>query len=179
VRRLGAILAGGGARRFGGDKAAALVGGRALIDHVVAGLLPQVDAVIVVGRDWRGLVRAEDAPHPHIGPLGGLCGALDYANTHGFGAVVSHPCDLLPVPDWTINGMSLGGPAYAARHYVAGVWPVALHEPLSRFLTEGENHSVRAWISRCGARPVECGPMEDLNTRAALKKYADRTGRTA
>lgn len=169
MRRLGAILAGGASRRFDGDKAAALLDGKALIDHVADGLRPQVDALIVAGRDWPGILRVDDAPEAGLGPLGGLCGALEYAKANGFALVVSHPCDLLPVPDW--SGADERAPAFAAGHYVAGVWPAGLSLALAELLREGEDRSVRSWIARCGARAVECGPMEDLNTRAALDRY--------
>jgi molybdopterin-guanine dinucleotide biosynthesis protein A len=52
VKRLGAIIAGGKATRFGSDKAAALLNGRPLIEHVADGLREQVDALIVCGRAW-------------------------------------------------------------------------------------------------------------------------------
>ena len=57
MKRLGAIIAGGKATRFGSDKAAALLNGRPLIEHVADGLREQVDALIVCGvhgREWNG-----------------------------------------------------------------------------------------------------------------------------
>jgi molybdopterin-guanine dinucleotide biosynthesis protein A len=56
-RILGAIIAGGQSRRFGGDKGAAKVGGRALLDHVVAGMIPQCDDLIICERGviWKVL----------------------------------------------------------------------------------------------------------------------------
>ena len=47
MRRLGAIIAGGKATRFGSDKAAASLNGTALIEHVADGLRDQVDKLIV------------------------------------------------------------------------------------------------------------------------------------
>ena len=98
MKILGAIIAGGQARRFGSDKAAALVDGRALLDHVADGLRGQVDALVVVGRDWPGMESIADRPGPDQGPLGGICAALHHAQAHEFDAVLTAGCDTLPVP---------------------------------------------------------------------------------
>ena len=99
MKFLGAIIAGGQARRFGSDKAAAQVDGRALLDHVADGLRGQVDALVVVGRDWRGMESIADRPGPDQGPLGGICAALHHAQENGFDAVLTAGCDTLPVPE--------------------------------------------------------------------------------
>ena len=99
MRVLGAILAGGQARRFGSDKALALLAGRALIDHVAAALGPQVEALVVCGREHQGSTSVPDRPAAGLGPLGGLAGALHYAREHGYDAVVSAPCDTPLLPD--------------------------------------------------------------------------------
>ncbi len=52
MRLLGAVLAGGQSRRFGSDKALALLDGRPLIAHVIAALAAQTEAVIVCGKEW-------------------------------------------------------------------------------------------------------------------------------
>ena len=49
MKRLGAIIAGGKATRFGADKAAALLNGQRLMEHVADGLRDQVDKLIVCG----------------------------------------------------------------------------------------------------------------------------------
>ena len=97
MRRLGAIIAGGKATRFGSDKAAAMLNGRPLIEHVADGLREQVDRLIVCGRAWPGMDGVEDAPFPDMGPLGGLNAALRYAQQNGFDIVVTAGCDVVPV----------------------------------------------------------------------------------
>lgn len=52
MRLLGAILAGGRSRRFGTDKAVAQWNGAPLLAHCVAALSPQVDHVVLCGREW-------------------------------------------------------------------------------------------------------------------------------
>ncbi|HSF13587.1 MAG TPA: NTP transferase domain-containing protein, partial [Erythrobacter sp.] len=51
TKLLGAILAGGQARRFGSDKAQALYQGARLIDRVASALAAQCESVIVCGRE--------------------------------------------------------------------------------------------------------------------------------
>lgn len=68
---LGAMLAGGRSRRFGSDKALADIGGKPMIAHVVDALAPQVDSLVIRGRDWPGLARIGDRPGDGLGPLGG------------------------------------------------------------------------------------------------------------
>jgi molybdenum cofactor guanylyltransferase len=149
MRILGAILAGGKSTRFGADKGAAILNGRALMDHVIAGLKNQVETVIVVGRDWPGLLRVEDAPTRVLGPLGGLCGALGFAQENGFDAVLSAGCDVLPVA----NGLEMG--QVIDGHYLLGLWPTALIKPLKDHLAIERDHSMRHWIGICGVELVK------------------------
>ena len=94
TRVLGAVLAGGRSRRFGSDKAAALLDGRPLLDHVVEALAPQVDAVVVCGRRHASLPSLVDRLGPDLGPLGGLNAALHHAAAHGFELVLTAGCDM-------------------------------------------------------------------------------------
>ena len=59
MRILGAIIAGGTSSRFGSDKAAAVLHGRALLDHVVASMKCHVDTLVVVGRAWPELLQVD------------------------------------------------------------------------------------------------------------------------
>src|ERR1700761_6137627 len=99
MRILGAILAGGRSSRFGSDKALTVIDGRSMLDRIIDALAPQVDGIVVCGRPsserYDGIA---DRPAADLGPLGGINAALHYAMTHGFGAVLTVPCDtpLLP-----------------------------------------------------------------------------------
>ncbi len=170
MKRLGAILAGGQSRRFGSDKAAALLDGVPLIDHVAAGLRPQVEAIVVCGRDWPGFEAVADRPGPDMGPLGGLAAALHYGAEHGFSAVVSAGCDALPVPDM----MPLGyGPAVYAKQWLFGVWPVVLAATLDDHLARSADLSMRGWIEASGALSVTgMVDIANLNTPEALACFA-------
>jgi molybdopterin-guanine dinucleotide biosynthesis protein A len=153
-RRLGAILAGGAARRFGSDKALALYRGRPLIAHVADALLAQCDAIVVCGRAWGGLPAIADQPAPGLGPMGGLCAALAHAEAGGFAEVLASPCDLLGAGG--AADRLAPGPAVAEGQWLLGLWPAGLAPALEQLLRQEGAVSARRWIAVAGAaeRPV-------------------------
>jgi molybdopterin-guanine dinucleotide biosynthesis protein A len=172
VKRLGAIIAGGKATRFGSDKAAALLNGRPLIEHVADGLRKQVDALIVCGREWPGMDWAEDRPFPDMGPLGGLNAALQYAQQNGFDEVMTAGCDVVPVAKFPRHVFD-GRAVYIDGHYLFGLWPVALAPVLEKHLRNQDNFSMRSWITATGAQAVKSSDIfHNLNTPSALAQYA-------
>ena len=105
VRVLGAIIAGGGSRRFGRPKATAEVGGLAMIDWSLRALVEDVSDVVIVGGDpavaeSRGLGHVVDAA-PDGGPLAGLVSALRTATDQGMDGVFALACDM-PLVDATV-----------------------------------------------------------------------------
>lgn len=171
---IGAIFAGGQARRFGADKANALFEGRALIDHVAACLVGQTDAVVVVGRAHGDLMSVADRPQAGMGPLGALAGALHYARAQGFTAVLSAPCDVPILPGDLVERLGGAGPAYVEGLPVIGWWPSRLSEHLDNWLAEDRSLAVRHWTAAIGARavaldvvPVNVNTVGDL---AALRR---------
>jgi molybdenum cofactor guanylyltransferase len=89
-----AILAGGRARRLGGqDKSALIVDGLRFIDRQRDALTPLTDRIVLVGaRDVRtATLHVEDDRWPGAGPLGGLATALLTATTD---RVLVLACDL-------------------------------------------------------------------------------------
>jgi molybdenum cofactor guanylyltransferase len=178
VKLLGAIIAGGGSRRFGGDKAAALLRGKALIDHIADALRPQVDALIVCGRAWPGLNAVADRPAPDLGPLGGLCAALHYAAQHKFDFILTAGCDVLPVPDLR----ALVGPTAAVvkNHWLFGYWPANLAAQLHHHLATQTDRSMRHWIAVSGAAEIPCdAAFHNLNTRYDFALYCAAEGLAA
>ena len=89
-RCVGVILAGGGAKRFGGrPKGLELVGGRRIIDRV-AGSLASADELMLVANDpeavdWLPGIRCERDVRSGLGSMGGIHAAL----THAAGAAVA------------------------------------------------------------------------------------------
>jgi molybdenum cofactor guanylyltransferase len=153
MRILGAILAGGQSRRFGSDKAEALVGGKSLLAHVADALRPQCTELVVAGRAWPGIASVADFPEPGLGPLGGLCGTLGFAQERGFDVVLSSGCDLLGIP--VDLAEQLGeGPAIADDQPLLGIWPVMLTGPLAQWLAHPQNRSVYRFADSIGARRV-------------------------
>jgi molybdenum cofactor guanylyltransferase len=176
MKLLGAIIAGGKATRFGGDKAAALLNGKALIEHVADALRPQVGALIICGRDWPGLTAVADRPAAGMGPLGGLCAALHYGAEQGFDAVMTAGCDVLPVP--ALNPED--GTAVIANHYLFGIWPAVLAPRLDHHLSTETNHSMRHWIATSGAQEVPSNmQLHNLNTPADFLLYSEAQGLAA
>jgi molybdopterin-guanine dinucleotide biosynthesis protein A len=167
---LGAVLAGGRSTRFGSDKAVALVDGLPLIDHVVMGLYRHAGSIVIAGRNWRDFEAVDDGAFGGGGPLAGLLAALTYGASHGHEAVLTAPCDALPVPDLSL--LEGGGPAVFAGHWLFGYWPVELAGELHAWLRGQPDRSVRSWLVRCGAEEVEppC-PLYNLNTVEDLRAY--------
>jgi molybdenum cofactor guanylyltransferase len=171
-RVLGAIIAGGNAKRFGSDKAAALLNGKALIDHVADGLRQQCDSLIICGRDWAGFESIADRPAADMGPLGGLCAALHYAAQHGFDEVVTAGCDVLPVPliPSTV-------PCVIEGHYLHGRWPAKLAGLLDKHLASQSDYSMRAWMRVIGAAQIPTDMvLHNLNSPQALRDYEATSG---
>ena len=157
---VGAILAGGLARRFGGgDKALRLVAGRTVLSRLVERLGPQVTRVILNanGDPLRfaaaGLPVIADCLPGYLGPLAGVLAALDWAAESNAAWVVTVPGDAPFVP------RDLVALLHAARrredatfacaasngrtHPVVALWPVSVREAL------------RVAVAREGIRTVD------------------------
>lgn len=169
---LGAILAGGRSRRFGSDKAAAMLNGVALLDHVIARLRPQVDALVICGRDVAGMTCIADRPSSDLGPLGGLNAALRHGAIHGFATVISVPCDTPILPADLAGRLVPHAPAVAAAIPVIGAWPTALAGDLDAYLAMAVDRSMRHWASTCGAQPIELPVLDNVNSPADLARIS-------
>ncbi len=171
----GAIIAGGQSRRFGSDKAVALLQGRPLIEHVIDELLPQCETVVICGRVWGDNINLADRPGPDMGPLGGLCAALQFAREQGYDFVLSAPCDVLPVACVSDLIKASNDPhraRYVSGNYLSGLWPAALGPALDMYVESNRNPSMRQWISHCGALPVtDPRAYHNFNTEQDLRDY--------
>lgn len=172
---LGAVLAGGRSSRFGSDKAAALYLGKPLIDHAIAAVAAQCDAVVVVGREHPGISSVLDWPAPDQGPLGGFGGALGYAQQNGFDAVLTCAVDAIDLPRDLRDRLG-PPPAYCVAQPVIGLWPVGALDPLKRMLSEPGSRSVRAFAERIGARAVQVPGIANLNTPDDLAGWKTPSG---
>lgn len=169
MRVMGSVLAGGRSRRFGSDKAVALLHGVALIDRVIQALTAHVSEVVVVGR-------APGIPdlYADIGPLGGLASALLYAASEGYDAVLTVPCDTPILPSSLFSQLKMAGaPSCVDRSPVIGLWPVGLADRIDFHIASVEDRSMRAWIRTCGATLVRAGgDIPNINTPSDLAEVS-------
>src|SRR5437763_4146054 len=187
---LGVVLAGGLARRMGGgDKARLRVGGRTILERVLARLKPQCAALILNanGDPTRfadtGLEIIPDSVPGFAGPLAGILAGLDWAAAHApeGSDVVSVPGDSPFLPDDLVARLvsvraTAGTPLACARsgewrHPVIGLWPVDLREDLRKALLEENMRKIETWTARHSvaiadwpATPVD--PFFNVNTPA-------------
>jgi molybdenum cofactor guanylyltransferase len=168
IRILGAILAGGQARRFGSDKAQALFEGTRLIDRVATALGAQCDSVVVCGRDEEGFTCLADWPEPGLGPLGGLAAALRQAGAGGFTHVLSAGVDVPDLPETIAADLAGDGAAIVESQPVVGLWPVSTAPLLEDFLVGG-GRSLYRFADHLGARRAElAAPLMNVNRREDL-----------
>jgi molybdopterin-guanine dinucleotide biosynthesis protein A len=178
---LGVILAGGLANRMGGgDKPLRTIGGRTMLERVVARLAPQCDGLIVNANgdptrfDAFGLAVVADAAPGFLGPLAGILAALDWAaaNKPDVAWVVSAPgdCPFLP-RDLAARlhaarigeGAKLAVAASGGRpHPAIGLWSVALREALRHALVVEDCRKVACWTARYRLA-VASWPLEPLD----------------
>jgi molybdopterin-guanine dinucleotide biosynthesis protein A len=187
---LGLVLAGGLARRMGGgDKARIKVGGKTILERVLARLTPQCSAVIINANgdparfSDTGLTVVADSVPDFAGPLAGILAGLDWAAAHApdIADVVSVPGDCPFLPGDLVTRLSAarqaaGAPLACARsgdwrHPVAGLWRVALRDDLRKALIEENLHKIETWTARHGVAiadwpdtPVD--PFFNVNTPA-------------
>lgn len=101
----GVILAGGAGKRLGGEKPFRPLQGKALIEHVIGRVLPQVSRTWISARvdDQRlrrlGLPIVEDERASETdGPLAGMVAGIEAAASFGFDTVAFFPCDVPFLP---------------------------------------------------------------------------------
>lgn len=166
---LGAIIAGGQSRRFGSDKALAVMAGLPMIEHVVLALRPWVDDLVVCGREHAGLTALPDRPAPGLGPLGGIAAALRHAVDHGFETVITLPCDTPAIAAGLLSDLRWSpAPAFLSACPVIGNWPATLSDIADEYTASDQKRSVRGWADRVAAReltlpaPVNVNRHDDL-----------------
>ena len=201
VPTLGLVLAGGQARRMGGgDKASLKVGGKTILERVLARLKPYCSPVILNANgdparfSRYGLAVVADSVPDFAGPLAGILAGLDWAAKHApeieWLASVPGDCPFLPkdlVPRLHAARIAEKKPLACARsgewrHPVVGLWPVALRDDLRRGLTVEGLHKIEAWTGRHGValaawpdQPVD--PFFNVNTPEDLAKAEEIAAR--
>lgn len=184
---LGLVLAGGLARRMGGgDKAFIRIGGKTILERVIACLAPQCRLLIINANGdpsrfaSAGIPVVADSISDYAGPLAGILTALDWTATYApqIEWIVSAPSDCPFLPKDLVErlhraridaGTPLACAFSAQRHPVIAVWPVALRQDLRRAVVEEGERKVESFIARHGlaiagwpAAPID--PFFNVNT---------------
>jgi molybdopterin-guanine dinucleotide biosynthesis protein A len=163
----GVLLAGGLARRMGGgDKPMRTIGGRTILDRVIARLKPQCDGLILNanGDPARfaafGLPVIADGVADFPGPLAGILASLDWAAANRpdvkFVLSAAGDCPFLPrdlvsklhgaleAENAELAVAASGGQS----HPVIGLWSVALREQLRHALVVEDIRKIDRWTAR-------------------------------
>jgi molybdopterin-guanine dinucleotide biosynthesis protein A len=170
MKTIGVILAGGLARRMGGDadapgdKALIELGGETLLARAIARLATQVDEVVInangdpsrLGSDLPVIPDLDDS---RAGPLAGVLAGLDYAAEQGASHIVSIAVDTPFFPTDLVSRLRAAAkdesvPLACAKtgdrtHPVFGLWPVSLREDLRAAMADGMR-KVDRWTGKHG-----------------------------
>jgi molybdopterin-guanine dinucleotide biosynthesis protein A len=163
----GVLLAGGLARRMGGgDKPMRTIGGRTILDRVIARLKPQCDGLILNanGDPARfaafGLPVIADTVQDFPGPLAGILAALDWtaANRPDVAWILSAAADCPFLPRDLVARLQqarieqdaqLAVAASAGQtHPVIGLWSIALRKELRHALVVEDIRKIDRWTAR-------------------------------
>lgn len=184
------ILAGGRARRMGGqEKALQPFAGRRLVDVAAERLAPQAEALAI---SFNGPAEAlaplalpvlPDETPDRPGPLGGILTGLAWANRQGVPWLLTAPVDAPFLPDDLAARLLKGaGPETEVvmassgdrTHPTAALWRPALEAPLRAALARGERrlhgfvlsrrHAVVSWPA------AERDPFANINTPEDLAR---------
>jgi molybdenum cofactor guanylyltransferase len=173
----GLLLAGGLARRMGGgDKPLRMIGGKAILAHVIDRLAAQCDGLAINANgpperfaSYLLPIISDEVPD-FAGPLAGILAGLDWLATNQpeMEWLVSVAADTPFIPHDLVVRLHAAREeastpmACAASggwtHPVIGLWPVALRDDLRQALRDGER-KIDRWTARHGVAqahwPVE------------------------
>lgn len=171
---VGVLLAGGRSSRMGGgDKCFRPLGGRPILERIVARVRDQVATLIINanGDPQRfaayGLPVAPDVVEGFAGPLAGVLTGLEWtrANRPGVAWVATFATDAPFVPADLVrrlaqavagDGADMACAASGGRtHPVFGLWPVRLAGELSTALREEDMRKIDRWTARYRIARVE------------------------
>lgn len=173
---LGAVLAGGRSRRFGSDKACALLHGTPLIQHAADALTRHASQVVICGREHSPYLMLPDRPAPDMGPLGGLNAGLHFAATNGFGGLLCTGCDMPVFPDAVADALIGKEAAIVEGQYLMSYWPAGLSSILEEHLATSEDRSMRAWLAVARPRRIVAAEFPNINTPEDLRRFEAEGG---
>ena len=170
---IGAVLAGGQARRLGGiDKGLVEIGGRPLVAWILDGLTPQVDALLINANRNEDRYRQYGVPvvrdrlPSHQGPLAGIAAVL--AQVPSGGAALTVPCDSPSLPADLARRLSA---ALEAGH--GHLAPAAVLPALEAFLARG-GRKVEVWLAEQRVAVVDFSDRRDCFLNLNLPEDLER-----
>lgn len=157
---LGVILAGGGATRMGRDKALVEIGGRPMVEWVVAAMRAATPDLVVIGRTGR-LAEIECVPDDNParrGPLAGLATALRLADGR---PVILVAVDQPWIRAETLRGLTeLAGPFHAVvpttdgtRQVTCAVYPDSWADRVAA--EDAADGSIQTLLDDLPYRPID------------------------
>jgi molybdopterin-guanine dinucleotide biosynthesis protein A len=194
---VGAILAGGLARRMGGgDKSLHLVGGRTVLARLTDRLAPHVTRLIINANDDPGRFQGLDVPivpdglPDHPGPLAGVLAALEWtaATEPAIEWVVTVPGDAPFLPADLVprlhaarrrgNAVFACAGSLGRTHPVVALWPVLIRNELRTAVAVGGIRRIDRFTGRhsCAVEQWDTDPVDpffNVNTPEDLIE-ADR-----
>jgi molybdopterin-guanine dinucleotide biosynthesis protein A len=173
----GLILAGGRSRRMDSrDKGLIPLNGKAMIEHVIDKLKPQVDSIIISANQHRDNYRKTgykvyaDTYDDYRGPLAGICQGLIHINSH---YLLTVPCDGPLLPTDLAVRLSCAAQLHQARAVM--VFDGQYNQPtynlihrdlitsIQRALVNNE-HKLGKWLIDNGALRVDFFDQKDAFT---------------
>ena len=189
---VGAILAGGLARRLGGgDKGLRMIGDRTVLSRLVDRLSPQVTRLVLNANDdprrfgSLGLPVVADSLPGHPGPLAGVVASLEWTASSALEVewVVTVPGDAPFIPRNLVSRLHATRKRDATilacagsrgrTHPVVALWPVSILDALRRAVAEDGIHKVHEFMQGYSCTVVEweaepVDPFFNVNTPADL-----------
>ncbi len=186
-RTLGVVLAGGQSRRMGDvDKSLLKLADKALVEHAVNRLKPQVDRIVLNTNanpasafEFLKIPILKDTVSGYAGPLAGILTAMEYAEVQGFEWVASAAADtpffpkdyVLSLKNHDENDIVLAKSS-GHRHPTFGLWRSSLAPLLRQFLTKGSERKIMLFVQQQrwamaefdGPTGDELDPFFNINT---------------
>ena len=192
VKTFALILAGGQASRMGGeDKGLVLLDGKALIDHVIDKIRPQVSHIAIsTNRNLEEYARRSPHIFPdarqwqHFGPLSALCTAANDLQLATADWLLVVPCDMPYLPDGLVTRFETVSKRTPLCNAFYVETPVTMHynimyirpqilQSAIPYLFSGMK-TLRSWLQQQRARSVKFEVNEhfiDLNTHTDLHPH--------
>ena len=185
------VLAGGKAKRFGGNKPEAKLRDKILIDYILSEILKQFNEVLIVANDpinhlsSNKILKIEDYKKD-LGPLGGVLSAMKWIkeNNKKYQWISTFPAD---TPFFKIkifnNFLSKVNERESElffmnsnekRHNIFGLWSIDLIDQLEKDLENGLR-KVEKWANNIGVKAINMSfekedPFFNINTKEDLEK---------